>query len=158
MPVAIVPLVWAALHVVRSGFSYPGGWLTDRVGPRGTLALGTAVYVGVALLLAMALSQLAAIAVFLLFGLVAGLTEPAERVVVGKLEPIRTGRGFGDYQAVAGVAALPAALAFGAVYKTAGGPVALTASAGVLGLGALLWLWVGRRVRSGCFTSVVPSR
>ncbi|HTL05157.1 MAG TPA: MFS transporter [Gemmatimonadales bacterium] len=146
VPVALIPLAWAALHVVRSGFSYPGGWLTDRLGARVMLPLGAAVYIGVVLLLSLALGELAALGVFLLFGLVAGLSEPAERVVVGKLAPVRTGRGFGDYQAVAGLAALPAGIAFGAVYKAGNGPSALLLSAAVLGAGALLWLWVGRRV------------
>ena len=146
VPVPAIPLAWAALHVIRSSSSYPGGWLTDRLGPRSTLALGIAVYIGIALLLATALGEFTALAVFLLFGLVAGLTEPAERVVVGKLAPIKTGRGFGDYQAVAGMAALPAGIAFGAVYKSAGAPVALLLSAGVLAVAVLLWLWVGRTV------------
>ena len=146
VPVALIPLAWAALHVVRSGFSYPGGWLTDRLGARVMLPLGAAVYIGVVLLLSLALGELAALGVFLLFGLVAGLSEPAERVVVGKLAPIRTGRGFGDYQAVAGLAALPAGIAFGAVYQAGNGPTALLLSAAVLGVGALLWLWVGRKV------------
>lgn len=146
VPVAMVPLAWAGLHVIRSGLSYPGGWLTDRLGPRWTLALGTAVYIGVALLLSLALGKLAAVAVFLLFGLVAGLTEPAERVVVGKLAPVRVGRGFGNYQAVAGLAALPAGIAFGSVYAGAGGPIALMLSGAVLALATLLWLKVGREV------------
>ncbi|HEV8599235.1 MAG TPA: MFS transporter [Gemmatimonadales bacterium] len=144
VPVPLVPLAWAGLHVVRSSSSYPGGWLTDRLGPRWTLALGIAVYVGTALLLATALGMVAALVVFLSFGLVAGLTEPAERVVVGKLAPVRTGRGFGDYQAVAGMAALPAGIAFGGLYATAGGPAALLLSAAVLTGAALLWIWVGR--------------
>ena len=146
VPVAAIPLAWAALHVIRSGFSYPGGWLTDRLGPRRTMALGVATYVGVALLLSLRLGEFAALGVFLLFGLVAGLVEPAERVVVGKLAPVRTGRGFGNYQAVAGFAALPAAIAFGALYRSAGGPAALLASALVLAASTLLWLQVGRRL------------
>ena len=36
-----------------------------------------------------------AIAVFLVMGLVAGLTEVAERALVARLAPVRTGRGFG---------------------------------------------------------------
>lgn len=149
VPIALIPLAWAALHIVRSGFSYPGGWLTDRLGPRWTLALGAIVYTGVVLLLSLALGERAALGVFLLFGLVAGLSEPAERVVVGKLAPIRTGRGFGNYQAVAGLAALPAGIAFGGVYQGAGGPAALMLSAGVLVLAALLWLGVGRSLERG---------
>jgi hypothetical protein len=66
-------------------------------------------------------------------------------VVIGKLAPIRTGRGFGSYQAIAGLAALPAGLALGAVYAGAGGPRALQLSALVLGAALLVWLWVGRR-------------
>jgi predicted MFS family arabinose efflux permease len=152
VPIALIPLAWAALHIVRSGFSYPGGWLTDRLGPRWTLALGAIVYTGVVLLLSLALGERAALGVFLLFGLVAGLSEPAERVVVGKLAPIRTGRGFGNYQAVAGLAALPAGIAFGGVYQGAGGPAALMLSAGVLVLAALLWLGVGRSLERGAAT------
>jgi hypothetical protein len=45
--VAIVPLVWAGLHVVRSASSYPGGWLTDHLGPRATVAAGGLVFAGV---------------------------------------------------------------------------------------------------------------
>ena len=144
VPVPLIPLAWAGLHVIRSSSSYPGGWLTDRMGPRWTLVLGIAVYVATALLLATALGLAAALAVFLSFGLVAGLTEPAERVVVGRLAPVRTGRGFGDYQAVAGMAALPAGIAFGAIYATAGGPTALGVSAAVLTAGVLGWIWIGR--------------
>ncbi|HEV8148692.1 MAG TPA: MFS transporter [Gemmatimonadales bacterium] len=145
VPVVVVPLAWAGLHVIRSSSSYPGGWLTDRLGPRWTYALGIAVYLVVALLLALALREIAALGVFLLFGLVAGLTEPAERVVVGKLAPIRTGRGFGNYQGLAGLAALPAGIAFGRVYQTVGGSAALMLSAAVLAGATVAWLWVGRR-------------
>ncbi len=148
VPVAAIPLAWAALHVIRSSSSYPGGLLTDRIGPRWSYALGIAVYLGVALLLATALGRLAALGVFLVYGLVAGLTEPAERVVVGQLAPIRTGRGFGDYQAVAGLAALPAGIAFGAVYTRTGGPAALQLSAVVLAGVLLAWLPVARRFRA----------
>jgi len=66
--------------------------------------------------------------------------------VVGKLAPVRTGRGFGDYQAVAGMAALPAGIAFGAIYATAGGPAAFLLSAAVLTGSAMLWLMVGKSV------------
>src|SRR5918994_468356 len=30
---AAIPLVWGGLHVVRSLSSYPGGWLSDHLGP-----------------------------------------------------------------------------------------------------------------------------
>jgi hypothetical protein len=80
----------------------------------------------------------AAIALFLLLGLVAGFTESGERSMVATLAPVRTGRGFGVYHALTGIAALPAGLIFGAVYQSAGGRAALWASAGGM-LGAVLW-------------------
>lgn len=139
VPIAAIPLAWAALHVVRSGSSYPGGWLVDRIGARGTLALGSLIYGGVVLALSLALGVGLALAVFLLFGLVAGLIEPAERVVIAKLAPIKTGRGFGAYQGLAGLVALPAGVAFGWIYRGSGGPAALVASAGVLLAAIPLW-------------------
>jgi len=146
VPVAAVPLAWAALHVVRSAGSYPGGWLSDRLGARAALALGILVYAAAVAALSAALGQAAALAVFLGHGLVAGLIEPAERVAVAKLAPVRTGRGFGNYQGLAGLAALPAGLAFGWIYRDAGGPAAFMASAAVLALLMPLWLVAARRI------------
>jgi len=147
VPVAVVPLAWAGLHLIRTSASYPGGLLTDRIGARWTYGLGIAVYIATVLLLASRLGQVAAIAVFLLFGLVAGLVEPAERVAIGRLAPIRTGRGFGNYQALAGVVALPAGVGFGLLYQGSG-PAALLVSAAVLGMGTMLWIAASRGIEA----------
>lgn len=132
--VAAVPLVWAALHVVRSLAAYPGGWISDRLGPRAALATGGLVFAAVSVWLGQALSPAAGAAVFLLLGLVTGLTEAAERAMIAALVPVRTGRGFGSAQAVAGLAALPAGLGFGLLYQSVGGPAALTTSGAVVAL------------------------
>jgi MFS family permease len=144
VPVATIPLVWAALHVVRSAASYPGGWLVDRMGTRGAVAAGALLYAVVATALAAALGTGGAIAVFLCYGVVAGLLEPAERVAITRLAPVRTGRGFGTYQGLAGLAALPAGLGFGLAYRNLGGPAALLGSAMCLAIGVPLWLAAAR--------------
>jgi MFS family permease len=146
VPVATIPLAWAALHVVRSAGSYPGGWLSDRLGARTALAMGTLLYAGAIAALSSTIGEIGALVVFLGHGLVAGLVEPAERVAVAKLAPVKTGRGFGNYQGLAGMAALPAGLLFGWIYRDAGGPTALLASAGVLALLMPVWLIAGRRL------------
>lgn len=151
VPVPMIPLAWAALHVVRSASSYPGGWLTDRLGPRPSLALGTLLYAVVVVLLSSAGSVTVGVALFLGYGLVAGLSEPPERVAVAKLAPKRTGAGFGTYQGVAGLAALPVGLLFGEVYHAAGGPAALLASALVLALAIPAWLFVSKALSSSGF-------
>jgi MFS family permease len=142
--VAWIPLVWAGLHVVRSATSYPGGWLSDRMGPRVAVAAGGLLFALVAGALAGQPSPAAAVVVFLVLGAVAGLTESAERALVARLAPVRTGRGFGSYHALIGVAALPAGLAFGALYQRFGGPRALWGSAAGMVLAVALWLIVTR--------------
>jgi MFS family permease len=145
--VALVPLVWAGLHVVRSASSYPGGWLSDRLGPRATVATGGLVFAGVVATLGARLAPSLAVVTFLALGLVAGLTESAERALVARLAPVRTGRGFGLYHALTGAAALPAGLLFGAVYQTVGGPAALRVSAAGMAVAVAGWLVVLPRTR-----------
>ena len=139
----IIPLAWAGLHVVRTIASYPGGWLTDRIGSRLTVFAGGALAALTALMLALDLPSDGAVACFLGFGLVAGLTESPERALVARLAPVRTGRGFGAYHAALGLAALPAGILFGLAYQHLGAPVALRVSAGAIGLTLLVWLTVG---------------
>jgi MFS family permease len=140
--IVAVPLVWSGLHVVRSLSSYPGGWLSDRLGARRVVAAGGLLFAIVALAFGMALTPVLAIVLFLVLGLVAGLTESGERTVVARLAPVRTGRGFGSYHALVGVAALPAGLIFGALYQSGGGRTALWASAAGMAMAVIVWLIV----------------
>jgi MFS family permease len=140
--VAAVPLVWAGLHVVRSVSSYPGGWLSDRLGPRRVVASGGLLFAMVVFAFGAALGPAEAIGLFLVLGLVAGLTESGERAVVARLAPVRTGRGFGSYHALIGAAALPAGLAFGGLYQSGSGRAALWASGAGMLLAVILWLIV----------------
>jgi MFS family permease len=147
--VPLIPLVWAGLHVVRTAASYPGGALTDRLGARWSVAAGAVLAALVMAAFALPLGEGAAIAVMLAFGLVAGLSEPAERALVSRLSPNTLGRGFGAYHAVVGLAALPAALIFGLLMQQVGNPAAFGASAGALVLATGVWVGVdtGRGTR-----------
>jgi MFS family permease len=146
--VALVPLLWAAVHVVKSSSSFAGGALSDRLGPARTMWLGWGCYAALAVGMTLATGPGAAWALFLAFGLVAGLTESPERALVAAAAGARQGTGFGVYHALSGVAALAGGLVLGAVFQRSGGAAAFTVSA-ALGLGlALLWPFVGgvRRV------------
>jgi len=140
--VPMIPLVWAGLHVVRTASSYPGGWLTDRTGQRSLVAAGGLLFAAGAFAMGLNVGVGLAVAAFLTLGLVAGLTESAERALVARLAPRRTGRGFGAYHAVTGLAALPAAVGFGVLYQHAGAPVALRVSAATMVVAVLFWLTV----------------
>lgn len=132
VPVSLVPILWAALHVVRSGSSYPGGTLADRWGPRRTLAVGWAVYAALAAAFALAHGRLAAWAIFLAFGIFVGLTESPERKLVAQLAPgARRGRSFGWYHGALSVVVLPGAALFGWLYQSRGAATAFEVSAAV---------------------------
>ena len=137
--VALVPLLWAALHVVRSSTSFVGGALSDRIGPSRTMWIGWLSYVALAAGMAFATSPLAAWVLFLALGVVAGLTESPERALVSAATGGRHGSGFGVYHALTGVAALAGGIALGLVFQRVSGATAFTVSAvGALGL-VILW-------------------
>jgi MFS family permease len=145
--VAVVPVVWALLHVVRTAASYPGGWLSDQVGPRSTMLVGWLVYGAVCVGLARAGSGLVAVTWFLVFGLVAGATEASERALIAAAGGAgRRGRAFGAYHAAVGIAALPGGIFFGLLYARAGSGVALLASGGLAAAIALVALTGGGSV------------
>lgn len=127
----LIPLLWAALHVVRSGASYPGGWLSDRMGAAETMMLGWGLYAAAMGAMAAATGPWWAVAGFLAFGLVSACTESPERALVAAWAGrARRGRGYGIYHAGVGLAALPGGLALGALYQWGGAATALGVSAG----------------------------
>jgi len=148
VPVALVPLLWAMLHVVKSVSSTPGGALSDRVGRRPLIAAGWAVYAAVYLGFAAAGAAWQVWALFAVYGLVFGLTEGAEKALVADLAPAgRRGAAFGWYHAAVGAAALPASLLFGVVWERYGAPAAFRVGAGLAAAAlAVLAAGVPRRV------------
>ncbi len=127
--VAHVPLLWAGVHVVKAGTSFWGGALADRVGPDRTLALGWTSYALVAAGCALARTSWQAAGLFLVLGVVAGLTESPERTLVARGAGARQGTGFGAYHAMTGLAALAGGLALGVVVQRWGASAAFAASA-----------------------------
>lgn len=147
VPVAIVPLLWAAVHVVKSSSSFLGGALSDRGGPSRTMWFGWVCYAVVAAGMSFAHGPVEAWVLFLALGLVAGLTESPERALVAAFAGHRQGSGFGVYHAASGVAALVGGLLLGVEFQRAGGDSAFLASA-VLALAlALLWPFIARAHR-----------
>ncbi|HEX9484552.1 MAG TPA: MFS transporter [Gemmatimonadaceae bacterium] len=115
--VALAPILWAALHVVKSTSSTPGGALSDRVGRRATLVAGWVLYAVVYFGFAQATRAWHAWALFGVYGLFFGLTEGSERALVVDLVPReRRGTAFGWYNLAVGLGALPASLLFGYVW------------------------------------------
>ena len=131
-----IPLIWAALHVVKAGVSAVGGSWSDRIGRRTVIALGWTVYAVVYIGFALATSLAALLAWFMVYGLYYGFTEGTEKALVANLAPPQVrGHAFGVYNALLGVGALLASLLFGILWTAFGSSVAFGAGA-VLALAA----------------------
>lgn len=145
--VASIPLLWAALHVVKAGSSFAFGHWSDRFGRRRVIGLGWLIYVSVYVGFAFSTSTTALVAWFLFYGCYFGLVEGAEKALVADLVPVaQRGLAFGIYATVQGLGALAASLLFGAVWTFVGPTVAFLVGA-ALALAATCGLAIsGRRV------------
>ena len=137
--IALVPLLWAAVHVIKASSSFVGGALSDKIGPARTMWIGWLSYLALAAGMAFAAGPMAAWVLFLSLGVVAGLTESPERALVAAATKTHRGSGFGTYHALTGVASLIGGLLLGIIFQRASGATAFFVSAaGALGL-VILW-------------------
>ncbi len=150
VPLWQMPLLWAFFQAVKAAAGVPGGALSDRIGRLPTLAIGWTVYVLSYVGLAFAAAPAAVWPIFAFYGLFFALTEGAERALVADLvaEPLR-GRAFGAFHAAVGVAALPASLLFGILWKTAGPRVAFLTGAGLALVSTIALVAMRNRIRPG---------
>jgi MFS family permease len=122
---ALVPILWALLHVVKSLSSTPGGILSDRLGRRPLILAGWLVYAAVYFAFGRAQAEWQAWALFAVYGVYFGLTEGVEKALVADLvAPERRGAAFGWYNLAIGLGALPASLLFGAIWDRWGSTAA----------------------------------
>ena len=150
VPVALAPILWAALHVVKSLASTPGGALSDRIGRRPTLVMGWTLYALVYVGFAHATAAWHAWALFGVYGLYFGLTEGSERALVADLVSVeRRGTAYGWFNLSIGLGALPASLMFGWVWDHAGAPMAFAMGASLALAAAVGMLVLGPRSARG---------
>ncbi|MBN2112738.1 MAG: MFS transporter [Acidimicrobiia bacterium] len=136
---ADIALLWAGLHAVKMGATWFGGRLSDRLGRRPMVLAGWGVYAAVYLGFGLMPGTAGLVALFLVYGLYYGLTEPVERAWVADMAGADArGTAFGAYHAVIGLAALPASLLFGALYAGFGPTAAFASGAALAAIAALL--------------------
>jgi len=136
---AWIGVLWSLHHIVRMLSAYYGGMLADKTGSRVLVAAGWFLYALVYLGFAVCSEATPQIALFIVYGIYFGLTEPAEKAWVSRLVPDRLrGTAFGYYNGVIGLGALPASLFFGYMWQSAGAPAAFTAGAALALLATVL--------------------
>lgn len=139
VPLALLPAIWVALHVIKMGSSIPGGIISDRIGRKKVIVSGWTVYALVYLGFAFADTQWHAWALFAAYGIYFGLTEGVEKALVADFAPAHLrGSAFGLYNLVIGIGALPASLIFGLVWQQFGAVAAFSMGAGFAVLAGIL--------------------
>jgi MFS family permease len=141
--VALVPILWAALHVVKSAASVPGGALSDRFGRKPLILAGWAVYAVVYLGFGKATETWHAWALFLAYGMFFGLTEGTQAALIADLVgSARRGTAYGWYYLAVGVGALPASVLFGLMWDRVSAGAAFDLGAALAFAAALVLLAV----------------
>ena len=144
--VALIPILWAALHVVKSAASVPGGALSDRFGRKPLILAGWAVYAAVYIGFGRATETWHAWALFLAYGTFFGLTEGTQAAMVADLVGReRRGTAYGWFYLAIGIGALPASVLFGFVWDRVSPRSAFELGAALAFAAALLLLAVRPR-------------
>jgi MFS family permease len=141
--VTYVPLLWAAIHVVKASLSTWGGGLSDRLGRKRVIVIGWAIYAVVYLGFASEPGPAVLVSWFLLYGAYFAFAEGAEKALVADLTPAHAeGTAFGFYNAALGVGTLTASVVFGFLYERFGPAAAFGTGAALAALAAVLLLAV----------------
>ena len=139
VPVAMAPILWALLNLVKSATGTYGGQLSDTIGRKPLIVGGWLLYAAVYFAFGWAAAAWQAWALFAVYGIFYGMTEGTEKALVADIVPrSRRGSAFGWYNLAIGLGALPASLIFGAIWDRAGAPSAFVFGATLALIAALL--------------------
>jgi MFS family permease len=138
---ALIPILWFFFHLSKTVFSIPGGSLSDRIGRRKVMIMAWTVYGFVYLGFAFASKAYHIWLLFFTYGFYYGLAEGTERAWVADLvEESKRGTAYGAYHFCIGMAALPASLLMGLIWKAIGVKWAFSFGAVMALIAALLAL------------------
>ena len=139
VPVSLLPTIWVVLHIVKMGFSVPGGIISDRIGRKKVIVTGWLVYALVYAGFGAASRHWHAWALFAVYGIYFGLTEGVEKALVADFAPVHLrGSAFGLYHLIIGVGAFPASLLFGYMWQQLGSAAAFGMGAGLALLASVM--------------------
>ncbi len=141
-------LLWSALSFAKALSSLRGGWWADRLGHERLVLFGwTSHALGFGLLAWADTATMLWVAA-IVYGLLTGAAEGAERALIGSLAATHTrGSAFGWYNMVLGLAAVPAGLLFGTVWQARGAASAFVLAASLALMAALLLhFWAAKSI------------
>ena len=134
----MLPLLWAAHHVIKSLFSTRAGALSDRVDRRFLLIAGWTSYAVIYALFPFAKTLTSFVILFVAYAIPFTLAEGAERAWIADLVPATVrGKSFGIYYLANGLCVLVGTALFGLIYQQVS-PQAAFFTGAALALGAVL--------------------
>ena len=140
---ALIPILWAVFHVSKMIFSIAGGYISDKIGRKIMIIMGWIVYFLTYFGFAFADKSWQIWGLFLFYGLFFGLTEGVEKALVGDMV-FKDNRGlaYGFYNLAIGIAALPASLIFGFMWKVVSFKAAFIMGSSLALLAAIMLLFL----------------
>ena len=128
----MLPVLWAAHHVIKSLFSTQAGARSDIADRRHLLALGWTTYAVIYFAFPFARSMWMFVVLFVAYAIPFTLTEGAERAWIGDLVPAELrGRSFGLYYLATGLFVLAGTALFGSLYQSVSPRAAFFTGAGI---------------------------
>jgi len=135
---AMLPLLWAAHHVIKALFSTRAGSLSDRMDRRTLLVIGWLSYAAIYFAFPIAHSMTSFFVLFILYAIPFTLTEGAERAWISTMVPAEArGKSFGLYYLATGIFVLLGTLLFGALYERVSHAAAFSTGASIAVMAAL---------------------
>lgn len=145
-PILTVPLLYLIFTVFAALFSYPFGRLADKIGRKNVLLLSYGFWGLLCLIFIFLQTYWAILLTFVLYGLHRAAIEPVQRTLVSEIAPAQyRASSLGAFQLVIGVCALPASLAAGILWDTAGPITPFTLSLILTVVSGIMLLWVKER-------------
>ena len=129
---AMLPLLWAAHHVIKALFSTRAGAFSDRSDRRWLLVAGWSSYAVIYAAFPFARTLTMFFVLFILYAIPFTLTEGAERAWIADLVPAEArGKGFGVYYLANGLGVLAGSALFGLIYQQVSPRAAFFTGAGL---------------------------
>jgi MFS family permease len=138
---AFIPLAFFALNISSSVFSIPIGMLSDRIGRRPVLISGFFIFAVIYFGFGAAKNVSFIWVLFVLYGLYYAFTEGIQKAYIADLVPEgQRGTAMGTYNAMTGLAALPASILAGFLWQSFGPLAAFSTSSGIAIIAAILMI------------------
>jgi MFS family permease len=118
LSVSLILAMLIAFNLVYALVSTPAGKLSDRIGRRSIIAGGWAFYILIYIGMALARTAPQIVTLYIMYGFYYGLTYGTAKALVSDIVPATVrGTAFGTYNAMLGIASLPASLLAGLLWE-----------------------------------------